>query len=306
MADPCRTAPLGIAKLNAGLPMLSQAATLELCWLLGGARDVIRLSCGSFQAPFLVSSLQEHGLSIRRWNWAFVPRVQDCIGSYMSGSWLSENLSAPGAQQVLFVARDPELAGAAAQAGLDDVALGRLLGYPECCIRSYVAHRQEYLLGFAPCFSAGRGPWPWWSNVALEPFGWILVSHFPCTPDCVPTRHLAARHLETVRRADPWSAELLEENLRSLTVWHPALGVLAAREALPRPGGDLRLGLVKVTGSFRALAGEGRGLHLRGDALLDRTGRVLAEGLAVADHRGEAALAAKPSLERRGMACGAS
>jgi hypothetical protein len=186
---------------------------------------------------------------------------------------------------IVLVAREPNAAQEAAEAAVDDRALGTLLGYPDCCIDAYCSRRASFARGFDPVFRAGPGPWPWWSNVLLGAFGLLALSHFPCRPDCGHSRDIALRQWRELLAYDERFARYSREELGSLVLWQPDLGVAAAWEEVPEGGGRRRWSaLGAVSPGLRPLARTG-GLRLAGDQLVDAEGHVLGPVLWV-DHRG--------------------
>jgi hypothetical protein len=126
----------------------------------------------------------------------------------------------------LFIGRGPELVELAIQRVEDDASGGLLLGYPVCCIAAYRLHVGHHLTRLEPHFArAGGGPWPYWCNTLADAFGWHLVSHFPCSPGCQPTRAMARKHLAALVRFDPAFAIALRVHMQTVAFSDPARGI---------------------------------------------------------------------------------
>lgn len=130
----------------------------------------------------------------------------------------SESLSpdAPGARRALFVGRDRDRIAQAIEADLaktdeGDRELGRLLGYPRCCVDAFVAtsrHRLNTDL-HAATIERTRGPARPRLN-ALDLAVFHFISWSPCTFDCpwslayadAVAERLRRRHAAFVARID--------------------------------------------------------------------------------------------------------
>ena len=172
-------------------------AALEDAPFTGPAADVYGLGATLYylltgRAPFVGATPAEIVARVERdppdRPRALRPAVSDRADGYVISSATVEDERFPGARTFVFAARDPDLAELAEGFAGDDAILGGLLGYPACCIRAYAANREHYHARLEPPF-AGRGePMPYWTNTPLDVFGWHLISHFPCSPGCAPTR----------------------------------------------------------------------------------------------------------------------
>jgi hypothetical protein len=224
---PAITIESPVAVLNAALPMLSLSATVELAWLLQGARQLIRLTCREQQLIALLRGLASHGIAGHACEGRLIPVIHAGLGGYGMGGVITDKADVPGALAIVFLARDAAAAwaGSRLQTAGDDASIGAALGYPACCVDRFKQNRAEYATGFAPLFSAGCGPWPWWSNALLAPFGWLPVSHLPCAPECAATGARAAEYRSALERFDAPFAAFMRLRLASLVMWHPLLGI---------------------------------------------------------------------------------
>lgn len=237
------TSPL--ADLAARLSDLPGASLLETAILLECGRELVRLSVAGDRSRPTADSLTQLGLRVRVAGFAMVPDPSLAIGEYSLSARITDRLESPHVRHVLYVAREASrLAEAEAAEQASDCRLGVLLGYPDCCVGHFKRHRAQYLTGFAPCFQADPGPWPWWSNTVMEVFGWRLLSHFPCRPDCSCSRRVAGRHLKALRSFDPVFTLMLLNALRSQVFWSPSFGVAFARSADQRTGSGTLCNLV--------------------------------------------------------------
>ncbi|MCX6180252.1 MAG: hypothetical protein NT163_12980 [Chlorobiales bacterium] len=81
----------------------------------------------------------------------------------------------------------------------DETEMGRLFGYPQCCIAAYKQHNDiqpisiDNIVGCAPKLT----------NQYSRLFGFELISHKPCSPDCSETLLLARRYLQILKSISP-------------------------------------------------------------------------------------------------------
>ncbi|MFZ4801766.1 MAG: hypothetical protein ACOYLR_07230 [Chlorobium sp.] len=105
------------------------------------------------------------------------------------------------AEAFVYLAKKADLALKAWVSDLlqDDAEMGRLFGYPQCCIAAYKQHNDiqpvivENIVGYAPKLT----------NQYSRLFGFELISHKPCSPDCSETLLLARRYLQILKSISP-------------------------------------------------------------------------------------------------------
>jgi hypothetical protein len=105
----------------------------------------------------------------------------------------------------------------------DDTTMGRLHGYPPCCIRAFVARRH----GDDATLRAARHGAPAGSlNVLLRPCGILSTFHMPCSVNCRPSLAIQARLLKFGRRFG-FAPEMqeLEAILSWPTEWSSSHGI---------------------------------------------------------------------------------
>lgn len=102
----------------------------------------------------------------------------------------------------------------------DDVAIGRLLGFPECCIeffqRLWSSGKRDTTLSMAPGTSRLGG-------ILLRWLGVRLVGHLPCGHGCEATERLAVAHAELGRKHGLAEGVEAIERLLSLPMEYSAL-----------------------------------------------------------------------------------
>jgi hypothetical protein len=94
--------------------------------------------------------------------------------------------------------------------------IGRLLGYPECCIQAFLARTARATTNgdqIRAALAATAGP-PRWPLHHLLPDFYKPISHFPCAYDCAPSLAYAERARAAIARLDPEFAATVEAMLR--------------------------------------------------------------------------------------------
>ena len=132
----------------------------------------------------------------------------------------------------LYVGKDQKLVEQAKQAEAenDHEQLGRLLGYPSCCIKFFkseydqeVVKENDYI---APALRNTRqetdgagSAVSFYNNVILRYFDIGVLSHYPCSFTCSTSVELAKNNLEIVARYSPQLAEMMVTMLKCPVVF---------------------------------------------------------------------------------------
>lgn len=213
-----RLRPGSRARLTGPLPprgatlvqMAGDAAARELVELDAGLRSLVKLERAT-------RALAEEVADDRRAR-GYLARVY--VGPPGPGG------SAPRA--IAFVARDASVLEEAirieeglvrprSERAADVLSMGRLLGYPDCCVRAFADHpEQNDATWFARLSRMHEGsllPEQNWASAELR-----LFSHFPCGPRCEATLAHARRSLKALFEVSPGYASMLERALRSVAI----------------------------------------------------------------------------------------
>jgi hypothetical protein len=115
----------------------------------------------------------------------------------------------------------------------NDNKLGELLGYPECCRNFYDdKYAEAAQLGdeysFFSIANTKEAPL-FYTNNMLRFFGVTLMSHFPCSFNCVNSLFQGKRRFEAIHRKNPALAEYVKEVLRGPVIAHASTGVHALK-----------------------------------------------------------------------------
>lgn len=88
----------------------------------------------------------------------------------------------------------------------DHVSLGKLLGYPECCIRYFITHFSS--LNFNPQIKCDG-----LLNISKREDDICLLSHFPCSCNCNKSHQIAQEYLQELERVDGEYTKKLKNQL---------------------------------------------------------------------------------------------
>lgn len=129
----------------------------------------------------------------------------------------------------LYIGKDRQLVERAKQAEAenDHEQLGRLLGYPSCCIKFFKSEYEQEVIKendyIAPALRNTRqetdSAVSFYNNVILRYFDMGVLSHYPCSFLCEASKELAKRNLDVVMRYSPQLAEMMVMMLKCPVVF---------------------------------------------------------------------------------------
>ena len=179
----------------------------EMIFLLKDVKEVIRQGFYDTELDKIKRFCAEKDIHVVKSRFKIL-FADDEHGNYSNkGMRLPENDSRPGMHFIYF-SKDEQKAWLAAYYELvgNESELGLLLGYPKCCV--------EYFLNN---FSAknpnpeliGSNPY---TNISKRDKDLVLISHFPCNPECEESVQIARGNLMVLKQNWPdRAAELISE-----------------------------------------------------------------------------------------------
>ena len=110
----------------------------------------------------------------------------------------------------------------------DDTAVGELLGYPPCCISAFNV-LVNTAMGCDPVISRYKddSSIDWMMNVSLLCFGFTLLSHVPCDPECPLSKDLAIDYYDFLLALRQAAAAELKSKLSTRVLHTQTLGIAA-------------------------------------------------------------------------------
>ena len=100
----------------------------------------------------------------------------------------------------------------------DTVRLGKILGYPGCCISFFSKNEatrskldNDYIVPMLK--NSLLTHYPFFMNILNRNNDYALLSHFPCSLDCMPSFMIAKSNFDTLQRVDYDASEDFVKNL---------------------------------------------------------------------------------------------
>lgn len=222
------------AELSAHLPdaqreaflLLGGAHFLECLAAVHGERAVGRAVLPLAKLEAGVQRIRALGLHCVRSRNDFISRGDVVEGTSHRGSMVPRGT--PGADfGLLYYGVDAELVEGTEQVEFQGAhaLLGRLFGYPECCCRFYTEGNPLRADRTADTIS-DLGPFPREMNPLKSGlYGLRLLSHFPCSPRCGPSRELLGRHRSYLARFAPESMAAFDSLGAGVALYGPQVGL---------------------------------------------------------------------------------
>ena len=184
----------------------SQSKAQEIVLLLNNFKDVVRHGYYEYELPKIERFCSENNLSMELSQFKVVLAENGFTNKGFRVPFDDER----DGMIFVYISKDLEKSHLAAYYELmqNDKDLGRVLGYPACCV--------EY---FCESFSS-KNPNPehqpinMFTNLTLREKDLVLISHFPCRSECLRSSGIAKQNLDLIMKLDPNRARELVDRLR--------------------------------------------------------------------------------------------
>lgn len=109
---------------------------------------------------------------------------------------------------VAYISKDRDLAQAAKTAEYfqDHLSLGRILGYPQCCIDAFMETSKSPGADHIEAMMARTKRPSHWNNILTRHFDLSVLSHIPCSFDCHESELMAQERLLCLEKVNPYLA----------------------------------------------------------------------------------------------------
>jgi hypothetical protein len=216
----------------------SRLSPLELRLVLYGIRPLALLHCPEADAVAFAARAIDSGKAALLSPFEYTPATEKNKGGY-SNLALDRRPAqiGSGAWRAVLIAQDWNHVALACLALLFNWQgyLGRLLGYPECCVKSFLARwpeardRHEGDVARMILAEHGMSPWVgsshWGVNAFARYLNYALISHFPCNLDCRATCLLAEDQLAALASFEPEFSQRLKAMLSAPLLFTKDAGV---------------------------------------------------------------------------------
>lgn len=180
----------------------SYSKAQEIFLVLEGAKEVARQGFYGHELAAVEKFCKEKGLCLEISKFKVV--LSEKSGFSNKGVRVPLKDKREG-MRFVYISQDEQKALLAAYFELmgSDLDLGRVLGYPECCVKYFCSNfgvanvNPEHIATSA------------WTNLSKRDEDLVILSHFPCASDCVASIDLAQKYMDVLMRVDKDRAERL-------------------------------------------------------------------------------------------------
>ncbi len=207
----------------------SLTAALELVYTCEGIKPCCRMIINYKRKGYLQDFCRNNGLHIEFADYKIIPSESTNQKGF-SNMCRRGPLDKEEGNTYVYISKDADTAKKAKlfQKRGNDLEFGRLLGYPECCVQFFERFKKKAEgrnMDFT-LFGLDRlESFPFYNNYALRCFDVSLIHHFPCSPDCAKSRHLAKNNMAFLKAKFPNIADFFERNLKSCVLYTLDKGV---------------------------------------------------------------------------------
>lgn len=173
----------------------SRTRVLEILYLIHDLKPCVRIAIRKGQIPKVTSNL--YGINLKTALSDFSVSMQ-FSGSYSTKGHLRSGTGSPADYMFLYIAKDNKTADYAKdfEAKQDIKNLGKTLGYPVCCIDFFKSNKKNEEEAFndyvVPMLANSKGQvHEVIMNIFTRYFDYPLLSHAPCSLDCIPSKKSA-------------------------------------------------------------------------------------------------------------------
>jgi len=137
----------------------------------------------------------------------------------------------------LYISKNKKLAEQAKEAEEDNnhKKLGKLLGYPNCCIKFFednfpIESKKSNDYTLATLRNSTSFILPFQNNITLRHMDLALISHFPCSFHCKHSIKIAEKNLKTIEKHSKEIAAIMGGMLQGAVIYTKDQGIFALRD----------------------------------------------------------------------------
>lgn len=211
----------------------SMTKSLDVLYVMEGAKDVSRIMASDEEIGSYKDFFIKNSLSFAVSDFKVSKEVDQ---NRFSNKGVRLPISSQG-HHLVYISRSEDKAEQAKEAEKenDHKRLGRLLGYPECCIEFFDKEfpaesrkKNDYVL--ASLKNSKGFVFPFYNNIAARQFDLSLISHFPCSLDCKSSISIAKRNLSIIKKHSAELSRVVEGMLKSAVLYTEDEGIFLLRE----------------------------------------------------------------------------
>jgi hypothetical protein len=186
----------------------SRIKVMEIKALLSGRKPVVRQGFYDEEIPGVESFCNSNGLHMEVTKIKIEP-TDSCKG------FSNRGVSSDRGMRFVYISRQEMLSLRAHLAELrqDHEELGKLLGYPRCCVdffcRNFDPASDLNMYFIKKILKASGGPYPFYTNILNRHKDYALISHFPCDFHCPLSIEIAKMNLTDIEDREAYAKHLV-------------------------------------------------------------------------------------------------
>ncbi len=185
----------------------SKTKAQEIVLLLTGTKALVRQGFYEYELPQIEQFCSENKI--------YLAKSSFKVHLTEEGSYSNKGLRLPLTDQragmffvYLSLEENRTWQASYAETKNDDKELGKVLGYPSCCVTFFCKRFSEHNPNLQ------LKPTNIFTNLTKRGQDCVLVSHFPCSSDCTESILLGKRYFEIIQKFDLQRAEEMEKMLK--------------------------------------------------------------------------------------------
>ncbi len=208
----------------------SRVSSLEFLYLLSGIKDVSRLTMRSSHITLFSDLCKRNNLSFLFSEESYTVPVASSYRNSLDKTTESLGFCYKEVYISRTVNKVHDLKEAAANC--DHRHVGRILGYPDCCIdffMSWLALGQLNNMDFSTFASSDGKEYPYRVNVFSKEFDACYLSHFPCSLNCVDSLNQAKERMLFVKNNLPNIESMFIKKMKSCVAYSSRFGTIYSK-----------------------------------------------------------------------------
>jgi len=209
--------------------------SLEVLYLLRDVKKSVRLDANKIELEKIKNFCAEKDLHLGISDFKLIKAHDEGKGGFANiVKRVPIDFQGPGLYH-LYLSKDKNIAKflKLMESKNDDEIVGKLLGYPQCCIDFFLKNKgqdqNDYVL---PALENSNGfKFSFYTNNVVRYFDVTLFSHFPCNFNCNASMKIANKNLELIKEESKEIAVKFEEMLKSTILYTERRGIFVFKNS---------------------------------------------------------------------------